>query len=190
MMIPVGVSNRHIHLKEEDLVKLFGEGYELTIAKELSQPGEFAANETVKVVGPKGEFPAIRILGPVRKFTQLEISKTDSFTLGVKAPLRSSGNIKGTPGVKLFGPAGELEINEGVIVAERHIHMTPNDAAKFGVVDGEYVSVKTEGERSLIFNQVLIRVKESYALDMHIDTDEANASGLKNGDQVEIIQSI
>lgn len=187
-MIPVGVSNRHIHLKQEDLEKLFGQGYELTVAKELSQPGEFAANETVKVTGPKGEFPAVRILGPVRKFTQLEISRTDSFSLGVKAPLRSSGNIEGTPGIKLTGPNGELEINEGVIVAERHIHMTPEDAAKFRVSDGEYVSVKADGERSLIFNQVLIRVKESYALDMHIDTDEANAAGLKNGDHVDIVK--
>ena len=186
-MIPVGVSNRHIHLKQIDLEMLFGKGYELTVAKLLSQPGEFAANETVKVTGPKGEFPAVRILGPVRNFTQLEISKTDSFSLGVKAPIRSSGKIEGTPGIKLTGPHGELEITEGVIVAERHIHMTPEDAAAFGVSDGEYVSVKTEGERSLVFNKVLIRVKDSYALDMHIDTDEANASGLKNGDQVEIV---
>jgi putative phosphotransacetylase len=187
-LIPVGVSNRHIHLRQEDLEKLFGPGYELSVAKELSQPGEFASNETLKVSGPKGEFPAVRILGPVRNFTQLEISKTDSFALGVKAPIRSSGNIEVTPGIKLTGPHGELEINKGVIVAERHIHMTPEDAATFGVSDGEYVSVKSEGDRSLVFNKVLIRVKETYALDMHIDTDEANASGLKNGDQVEIVK--
>jgi putative phosphotransacetylase len=187
-MIPVGVSNRHIHLKQEHLEALFGQGYELTVAKDLSQPGEFAANETVKVIGSKGEFPAVRILGPIRKFTQLEISKTDSFSLGVKAPLRSSGNIEGTPGIKLVGPKGELQIDEGVIIAERHIHMTGEDALEFGVNDGEYVSVKTEGDRSLVFNKVLIRVKETYALDLHIDTDEANASGLKTGDQVEIIK--
>lgn len=187
-MIPVGVSNRHLHLKQEDLYTLFGEGFELSIAKELSQPGEFAANETVKVIGTKGEFPSVRILGPVRKFTQLEISKTDSFSLGVKAPLRSSGNIEGTPGIKLVGPKGELDLQEGVIIAERHIHMTPGDAANFDVRDGEYVSVKSEGERSLVFNKVLIRVKDTYALDMHIDTDEANASGLKTGDQVEIVK--
>jgi putative phosphotransacetylase len=187
-MIPIGVSNRHIHLKREDLDHLFGEGYQLNVAKELSQPGEFAANETVKVIGPKGEFPSVRILGPLRNFTQLEISKTDSYSLGVKAPLRSSGNIKGTPGIKLVGPKGELEINEGVIVAERHIHMTPGDAKKFSVQDGQYVSVQFGGERSLIFNHVLIRVKDSYALDMHIDTDEANAAGLRTGDQVEIVK--
>lgn len=187
-MIPVGVSNRHIHLKREDLDQLFGEGYQLTTAKELSQPGEFAATETVIVIGPKGQFPAVRILGPLRKFTQLEISRSDSYSLGVKAPLKASGNIKGTPGIKLIGPKGELEIEEGVIVAERHIHMTPEDSAKFDVKDGEYVSVKCEGERSLIFNQVLIRVKDSFALDMHIDTDEANAAGLRTGDHVEIVR--
>lgn len=187
-MIPIGVSNRHIHLKREDLDQLFGEGYQLTTAKELSQPGEFAANETVRVIGPKGEFPAVRVLGPLRKFTQLEISKTDSFSLGVKAPLRASGNIDGTPGIKLVGPKGELEIQEGVIVAERHIHMTPGDAANYNVQNGDYVSVKSGGERSLVFNQVLIRVKDSYALDMHIDTDEANAAGLRTGDHIEIVK--
>lgn len=187
-MIPIGVSNRHIHLKREDLDQLFGEGYQLTTAKELSQPGEFAANETVKVLGPKGQFPEVRILGPLRKFTQLEISRTDSYSLGVKAPLRASGNIEGTSGIKLVGPKGELEIQEGVIIAERHIHMTTGDAAKFNVKDGEYVSVKCNGERSLTFNQVLIRVKDSYALDMHIDTDEANAAGLRTGDHVEIVK--
>ncbi|MBT2692488.1 phosphate propanoyltransferase [Bacillus sp. ISL-55] len=187
-MIPIGVSNRHIHLKREDLDKLFGEGYQLTTAKKLSQPGEFAANETVRVVGSKGEFPAVRVLGPLRKFTQLEISNTDSFSLGVKAPLRASGNLDGTPGIKLVGPKGALEIQEGVIVAERHIHMTPGDAANYNVQDGDYVSVKSAGERSLIFNQVLIRVKDSYALDMHIDTDEANAAGLRTGDHIEIIK--
>ncbi|MDE3840946.1 propanediol utilization protein [Bacillus methanolicus] len=187
MLIPVGVSNRHIHLKREHMDVLFGKGYELTKMKDLSQPGEFAANETVKVVGTKGEFPNVRILGPLRNLTQLEISKTDSYILGVKAPLRSSGNILGTPGIKIVGPKGELEIEEGVIVAERHIHMTPEDAEKFGVNNGQYVSVKTEGERSLVFNKVLIRVKDTYALDMHIDTDEANAAGLKTGDKVQIV---
>jgi putative phosphotransacetylase len=188
MLIPVGVSSRHIHLKQEHVEALFGVGAELSVLKDLSQPGEFAANETVKVVGPKGEFPTVRVLGPVRKFTQLEISRTDAYTLGVKAPLRSSGNIEGTPGIKIIGPKGELQIEEGVIVAERHIHMTPDDTKRYEVEDGQYVSVKAEGERSLIFNQVLIRVRETFALDMHIDTDEANASGLKTGDQVQILK--
>ncbi|WP_456275987.1 phosphate propanoyltransferase [Bacillus sp. AK128] len=187
MSIPVGVSNRHIHLKQEHVNILFGEGYTLTSLKELSQPGEFAANEAVQVIGPKGQFPNVRVLGPVRSLTQLEISITDSYTLGVKAPIRSSGNIKDTPGITIVGPKGEVLLNEGVIVAERHIHMTTSDAEQFKVVDGEYVSVKTEGERGLIFNQVLIRVKDTYALDFHIDTDEANASGLKTGDSVSLI---
>ncbi|SFB07478.1 MULTISPECIES: phosphate propanoyltransferase [unclassified Bacillus (in: firmicutes)] len=187
MLIPLGVSSRHIHLKREHVDVLFGGGYELTNMKDLSQPGEFAANETVRVVGPKGEFPKVRVLGPMRNFSQLEISLTDSFSIGVKAPLRSSGNIEGTPGIKLIGPNGELELTEGVIVAERHIHMTPSDAEKFGVKNGEYVSVKTSGPRGLIFDNVLIRVKESFALDMHIDTDEANAAGVKTGDKAEIL---
>lgn len=186
-MIPVGVSNRHLHLTKVDLEKLFGEGYELTVAKSLSQPGEFASNESVEVIGPKGKFPSVRILGPVRKFTQLEISKTDSYTLGIKAPLRASGNIEDTPGVTLKGPNGELTLEKGVIIAERHIHMTPQDALDHRVNNGDYVSVKTLGERSLIFNQILVRVKENYALDLHIDTDEANAAGLKTGDHVEMI---
>lgn len=189
MNIPVGVSSRHIHLKQEHVHALFGDGYELTKLKDLSQPGEFAANETVKVVGSKGSFEKVRVLGPVRNFTQLEISLTDSFTLGVKAPIRSSGNIEETPGITLVGPQGEMQIEHGVIIAERHIHMTPDDAEKFEVSDGEYVSVKTEGERGLVFNQVLIRVKDTYALDMHIDTDEANAAGLKTGDTVQLLKN-
>ncbi|WP_246938744.1 phosphate propanoyltransferase [Bacillus pinisoli] len=188
MNIPVGVSNRHIHLMQEHVEILFGEGYTLTSLKELSQPGEFAANETVKVVGPKGEFPSVRVLGPVRSLTQLEISLTDSFSLGVKAPIRSSGNIEGTPGIKIVGPQGEVTIEQGVIIAERHIHMTSDDATQFNVTDGEYVSIETVGERSLTFHQVLIRVKDTYALDLHIDTDEANASGLKTGDTVRIVK--
>ncbi len=184
--IPVGVSNRHIHLKKEHVEQLFGEGYELKVFKELSQPGEFAAEETVTIRTQKSEIQHVRILGPIRSLTQVEISKTDSFALGVKAPIRSSGNIEGTPGITIIGPKGEINVENGVIVAERHIHMTTDDAASFGVRDGQYVSVKIPGERGLIFNQVLIRVKDTYALDMHIDTDEANAAGLKSGDTVEL----
>lgn len=185
--IPIGVSNRHIHVTEEDLEKLFGNGYELTVAKELSQPGEFAAEETVTIKTEKAEILKVRILGPVRKFTQVEISKTDARNLGINAPLRSSGNIEGTPGITLIGPNGEIQIDKGVIVAERHIHMTPEDAAQFQVSDGQYVSVKVKGDRGLIFNQVLIRVKDTYALDMHIDTDEANSGNIKTGDFGELI---
>ncbi|WP_445491289.1 phosphate propanoyltransferase [Niallia sp. 03133] len=188
MQIPIGVSNRHIHLTKEDLEKLFGEGYELTSKKELSQPGEFAAEETVTIKTEKSEIANVRILGPIRKATQIEISKTDAFHLKINAPIRSSGNIDGTPGITIIGPKGELTIEKGVIIAERHIHMTTKDAETFNVEDGQYVRVKVSGERELIFHQVLIRVKDSYALDMHIDTDEANAAGLKTGDKGEIVK--
>ncbi|HDX9588907.1 TPA: phosphate propanoyltransferase [Bacillus pseudomycoides] len=187
--IPIGVSNRHIHVTKEDLEKLFGEGYELTVAKDLSQPGEFAAEETVTIKTEKSEIVKVRILGPVRKFTQVEISKTDARHLGINAPLRSSGNIDGTPGITLIGPNGEIQIDKGVIVAERHIHMTPQDATQFQVSEGQYVSVKVKGDRGLIFNQVLIRVKDTYALDMHIDTDEANSANIKTGDFGKLILS-
>lgn len=188
MQIPIGVSNRHIHLTKEHVEQLFGENYELTSKKELSQPGEFAAEETVTIKTVKSEIAKVRILGPIRKATQIEISKTDAFQLGIQAPIRASGNIDGTPGITIIGPKGELTIDKGVIVAERHIHMTNEDASKFGVEDGEYVSVKVSGERELTFNRVLIRVKDTYALDMHIDTDEANAAGLKTGDTGELLK--
>lgn len=188
MQIPIGVSNRHIHLTKEHVEKLFGENYELTSKKELSQPGEFAAEETVTIKTEKSEIAKVRILGPIRKVTQIEISKTDAFHLGIKAPVRASGDIEGTPGIKIVGPNGELTIDKGVIIAERHIHMTSNDAEKLGVEDGQYVSIKVSGERELTFNRVLIRVKDTYALDMHIDTDEANAAGLKTGDVGELLK--
>jgi putative phosphotransacetylase len=188
-IIPVGVSNRHIHLSQKDVEALFGPGYTLTVMKWLSQPGEFAAQETVTIVGPKNEIRNVRILGPARSQTQVEISRSDSFVLGVKAPLRMSGDLKGTPGIKIVGPKGEITIDEGVIVAQRHIHMTPADAIRFGVADREVVQVKTTGERSLVFGEVIVRVKESYALDFHIDTDEANAAGLKTGDTVELVKT-
>ena len=188
MQIPIGVSNRHIHLTREHVDQLFGDNYDLNIKKELSQPGEFAAEETVTIKTEKSEIAKVRILGPMRKLTQIEISKTDAFHLGIAPPIRPSGKIEGTPGITIIGPKGEITIDQGVIIAERHIHMTPNEAKTYGVVDGQYVSVKVEGERELIFHQVLIRVKDTYALDMHIDTDEANAAGLKTGDKGELLK--
>ena len=185
-LVPVGLSNRHIHLSKEHVEALFGEGYELTVLKDLSQPGQYAANEKVKVIGPKGEMVA-RILGPARKATQLEISITDSFALGVKPMVRNSGDVEGTPGVKLVGPAGEVELEKGVIVAARHIHMHTTDAENFGLNDKDVVSIRTEGERGVVFNNVLVRVHETYALDCHLDVDEGNAAALRNGDMVEII---
>ena len=172
----VEVSARHVHVTREALDILFGKDYELTPKKALSQPGQFACNERVAVVGEKSSFPAVSILGPLRKEVQVELSATDARTIGVKAPVRESGDIKGSGACKLVGPAGEIEIQEGVIIARRHIHMTTADAAKFGLSDKQVVSVKIDSpDRSLTFGDVVVRVSDSYALAMHIDTDEANA---------------
>ena len=172
----VETSARHVHVTKEALEVLFGEGYELTKKKDLSQPGQFACNERVAVIGAKGQFPAVSILGPVRTATQVEISASDARTLGVAAPVRESGDIAGSAPCRLVGPKGEVEISEGVIVAKRHIHMTPADAENFGVKDKDVVSVKIDSpERSLVFGDVVVRVSEKFALAMHIDTDESNA---------------
>ena len=172
----VEISARHVHVSRKDLDILFGEGYELTNKKDLSQPGQFACEEKVTVVGAKGSLKA-SILGPVRPDTQVELSLTDARSIGVTAPIRESGDIKGTGACKLIGPAGEIEITEGVIAAKRHIHMTVADAEKYGITDKQIVSVKipTDG-RALVFADVVARVSDSYALAMHIDTDEANAA--------------
>ncbi len=185
--ISVGVSNRHIHVSRGDLDILFGEGYKLRKFKDLSQPGQYAAEDMVTLVGPSGVKTKVRILGPERSKTQVEISMTDGFELGLKPPVRDSGELAGTPGISVVGPGGSVTIKEGVICAWRHIHMTPEDAAKFGLSDKQYVKVKTFGDRGLIFDRVLVRVNSQYSLEMHIDTDEANAGFIKNGDQVEIL---
>jgi len=187
-MIPVGLSNKHIHLSQEHLDILFGEGYELKKFKDLSQPGQYAAEEKVDVVGIKGTLKGIRILGPVRKETQLEVSLADGFVLGVVPPVRDSGDLIDSPGAKIVGPKGEVVIEKGIIAAARHIHMHTSDAEMFGVVDKEEVSVKVEGKRGLVFNNVLVRVNKEYALEMHVDIEEGNASGLKNGSMVELIK--
>lgn len=176
----VEISARHVHLSQADLEVLFGEGYELTVKKELSQPGQYACNERVKVIGEKSEFPAVSILGPVRKETQVELSLTDARSIGVNAPVRESGDLEGSGSCKLVGPAGEIEISKGVIAAKRHIHATNDDAEKMGLTNGEIVSVEipTSNGRSLTFGDVVVRVSDSYALAMHIDTDEANAAGM------------
>lgn len=187
-MIPVGLSNRHIHLSQADLDVLFGEGYELTKFKDLSQPGQYAANEKVDVVGTKGTLKGVRILGPVRKETQIEISLADGFVLGVNPPVRDSGDLIDSPGVKVVGPKGEVTIDKGVIAAARHIHMHTSDAEKFGVADKDVVSVRVGGKRGLVFDNVLVRVHKEYALEMHVDVEEGNAAGLKNGSMVELIK--
>ena len=181
--IPIAVSARHVHLCRETLDILYGKGYELTEYKPLSQPGQFAANETVTIVGPKNKIENVRILGPLRSKDQVEISKTDEFFLGIDAPVRESGNVAGSPGITLVGKNGSVVIKEGVIVAWRHIHMHPNDAALFGVADKDIVSVDVEDEeRPLTFKNVLIRVSDKYKLEMHIDTDEGNAAEIKSGE--------
>lgn len=184
--IPIGVSNRHVHVSRADLDRLYGKDYALTHKSELGQPGQFAANETVTLQGPKGTFEHVRILGPVRSQSQVEISKTDSFRLGVKAPITLSGHLQGTPGITLIGPRGTVDLPCGVIIAKRHIHMTPAQAAARHLKDGQIVDVETLGERRGILGDVIIRVSDTAGLEMHIDVDEANACSLSNHDYVMI----
>ena len=172
----VETSARHVHLTEEHIAILFGEGATLTFKKELSQPGQFACEERVTVVGPKKSIPNVIILGPARKASQVEVSLTDARTLGIAAPIRESGDVAGSAPCKLIGPCGEVDLAEGVIAAKRHIHFTPEDAKNFGVVDKQIVSVKiTNPDRSTVFGDVVVRVSEKFAPAMHIDTDESNA---------------
>ena len=184
----VEISAHHVHVSEADLEVLFGKGHKLTNKKDLSQPGQFACEERVTVVGPKREIKGVSILGPCRPQTQVEISLTEARSIGVTAPIRESGDLAGSPGCKLVGPCGEVEITEGVIAAKRHIHMTPEDAEKYGIVDKQIVSVKIDTEgRGLIFGDVVARVSPSYALAMHLDTDEANAAAIPGSTMGEII---
>lgn len=186
--IPVGVSARHMHITQENLEKLFGPGYQLTQLRDLNQPGEFAANETVTVVGPKRRlFESIRILGPVRKITQVELSYTDGIYLGLDLPYRLSGDIAGSAPLILIGPKGVLHLSEGAIRAARHIHINPHDSRRLGVRNGQKISVRTVGPASVTFNEVIVREGADLKLEMHIDTDEANAAGLRCGDPVELL---
>ena len=189
MKVLVETSARHVHVTKEVFEVLFGKGVELTKKKDLSQPGQFASNERVTVKGPKKDQPNVSILGPFRKACQVELSATDARSLGFDIAMRESGDIKGTPGCTLVGPCGEVEIAEGVIVAKRHIHMTPKDAQDAGVKDSEIVSVKVDSDgRSLIFGDVVIRVRDDFALAMHIDTDESNAGLVAPGTMGEILK--
>jgi putative phosphotransacetylase len=187
-LVPVGVSARHVHLTQEHVEALFGKGYQLTKKKDL-MGGQFASNEQVTIVGLKlRAIENVRILGPVRSRTQVEISATDARTLGIKAPIRESGHLDGSAPIAIVGPKGAIYLKEGAIIAMRHIHMTPSDAQAAGLKNGDIVSVRADNERGTIFNHVVIRVDPKFTLEMHIDTDEANAAGIKQGDTVRIVK--
>jgi len=180
--IPIGISAHHVHLSPEDLETLFGAGHELTPRAPLSQPGQYAAEEQVTLIGPRGRIERVRVLGPTRSKTQVEISRTEEFRLGIHAPVRMSGDLNGSPGLVLAGPEGEIKLEEGVICAHRHIHMTPEDALQFGLRDGDAVSVRIEGQRETTFGDIVVRVSPKYKLEFHVDTDEANAAQVTSGD--------
>ncbi|MEY8000883.1 phosphate propanoyltransferase [Clostridium sp. Mt-5] len=186
--IPVGVSNRHIHLSQADFNSLFGEGCKLTKIKDLKQPGQYACKETLTICGAKGAIEKIRILGPLRSKTQVEILRGDSFKLGTISQVKMSGDLNGTPGITIVGPKGSVQIKEGLIVAQRHIHMTPEDARHFNVSDGQIVSIKVDGPRGGIYNNVAIRSNDTSALECHVDTEEANAMEISNVSKITIIK--
>lgn len=186
--IPIGISNRHIHLSQVDLEVLFGFGYELTPIKDLSQPGQFACEETLILCGPKGSIENVRVLGPVRNKTQVEILSGDGFKLGIKAPVRLSGDLEGTPGITIVGPKGSIRTEEGVIAAKRHIHMTAKEAGMYGVENGQIVKIKMEGQRGGVYDNVEVRVSEASALECHLDVEEANAMALGSSMAVKIIK--
>lgn len=187
--IPVGISNRHIHLSQEHVEILFGAGYELTPFKDLSQPGQYACKEQLTIVGPSlRPIEKVRVLGPVRSASQVEISRTDSYQLKVAPPVRESGKIAGSAPITIIGPKGIVTLKEGCIIANRHIHMSLEDGERFGVKDNDYVDIDAYGERKTRFFDVQVRVHKDFRLEMHLDTDDANAAGLKNGSKVSIVK--
>ncbi len=187
IFVPVASSARHVHLCRADVEKLFGKGYQLQKFRDLSQPGQYACKEQVTVVGPKGKLERVRVLGPERKDTQVEIALTDSFALGIRPPVRMSGKIAGSPGCKLIGSAGETDISEGVIVAARHLHISAEQAALFGLKDGQAVRLKSTGERAVILENVVVRAGNGHDLEVHIDTDEANALAMSGSPMMEVL---
>lgn len=186
--VPVSVSARHLHLCREDLEALFGKGYELTVEKEISQPGQYAAKEKVTLITDKGKIENIRVLGPLRNKTQIELTKSEARTLGLNLEVRNSGDLDNTSGVTIKGPKGSIELREGVIIADRHIHMTPEDAENYGVKNGQKVSVVVNGKKGGVLSNVTIRVNPRYKLDFHIDTDDANAFLIQNGDLLDLVK--
>ena len=188
MKVIVGVSARHVHLKKEHLDILFGEGYNLTFFKNINQPGQFASNEFVDIKTDKGELKKLRILGPIRNYTQIEISKTDSYKLGVNPPIKTSGDLDSACSVLIIGPKGEVKVDNGIIIANRHIHMSNMDALKLNYKDGQKVKVKVDSEKGGIFDNVYIKTSPEAFFELHIDTDDGNAFMLKSGDEVEIME--
>ena len=190
LTIPVGISNRHIHLSREDLDTLFGAGYELTPIKDLSQPGQYACKEQLTIIGPSMRpIEGVRVLGPIRKESQVEISVTDSFVLKVKPPVRESGSLAGSAPITIIGPKGIVTLKQGCIIANRHIHMSPADGARFGVKDGDYITVDAfSGTKRTRWFDVQVRVSDKFCLEMHVDTDDANAVGFKNGRTVTMVK--
>lgn len=186
--VQIGLSNKHLHLKEEDIEILFGKGHKLTPTKDLVQPGQFACEEKVDIVGPKATLKGIRVLGPARPETQVELAATDARAIGIKAPVRESGKLDGTPGCKLIGPCGEIELDHGVMIALRHVHLNPEQAKEAGLKDKDVVSIRIEGERGLVFDNVLVRAGEKHEKEIHLDTDEGNAAGCGPNTIAEIIQ--
>jgi len=186
--VPVGISNRHIHLSQKDLDILFGAGYQLTKIKDLSQPMQYACKETLTIGGPKGAIEKVRILGPVRSESQVEILQADCFKLGIIAPVRLSGDLQKTPGITLIGPKGSVFLSQGLMIAQRHIHMTLEDANQFGVTDGEQVSIQVGGLRGGTYSNVTIRANSTSALECHIDTEEANAMNLASTSRISILK--
>jgi putative phosphotransacetylase len=184
------LSARHAHLSQEHVEALFGPGHRLRPQFDLSQPGQFAAVETVELVGPRRSIPGVRVLGPARAASQVELSVTDGVTLGINLPVRVSGNVAGTPGVHLIGPRGAVKLNQGCLVAARHLHATPQDAARLGLRDRQKVYVRFPGPRGLIYNEVVVRISEAFATELHLDTDEGNAAGIGRQDRVEVIPSL
>jgi putative phosphotransacetylase len=176
--VQIGLSNKHLHLRQEDVDTLFGKGHQLTHTKDLIQPGQYACDEKVDIVGPKGVLKGVRVLGPVRPETQVELALTDARAIGLKVPVRESGKLDGTPGCKLIGPAGEVELEKGVIAALRHVHLNPAQAEALGVKDKDIVCVRVNGERAITFENVLVRAGDAYFGEIHLDTDEGNAAGL------------
>jgi putative phosphotransacetylase len=186
--VPAAASSRHVHLSGEALEILFGSGYRLKVLRPLTQPGQFACEETVTLAGPRGRIQGVRILGPVRSETQVEISLTDTYRLGIEPVVRMSGDIGGSPGCTLVGPAGEVVLGQGVIVAARHLHISDEEAEAFGLKNGDTVAARKKGDRETVFGNILVRAGDAHSLELHLDTDEANTARIQNGDLLELIK--